>query len=704
MLLLLDNFEQVIEAAPELSQLLRACPKLTLLVTSRELLRVHGEVEYPVPPLARQEAVELFCARGHSSSLPTRSPICAPASTRSRSLSSSRQHAPRRSPPAQILERLSATPRPAHGRSRRRSASADPARDDRVVVRAPLTRGARALRPPVRLRRRLHPRGGRGGCDADLDTLQSLVEKSLLRFTESTLGATGCSRRFASTPANESRKPTTLTLSVDDTRSTSRCSPSRPSRRCSGAPGSGRGPRRLLESTTTSAKLYLTYNKSGDNGNTVVLARATFDGSQLNDLKEIFIADAWAKNDGNASARVVFGKDGLLYMAVSYHNENEMSQNLNSHGGKVLRLRDDGSPAPGNPFIGKPESRPEIFTYGHRGMHGITVHPVTGDIWINEHGDEVDILEAGGNYGWPFFGVMGAGGGNPTPPAPRGLEVIDPYISWNPALNISGITFYSGDKFPKWKGNLFVGGLMTEQVQRVAFYKERPDLSQPLFTQTREALFTQIGQRVRDVREGPDGSIYFLTYDQTSGKLMRIEPPIEYCEGGRIVTSQKPKAKLESKTESTIVIKQSMVRDFSNGAAVTVGRRTDRGRREDRHEEVAGLRAGQPEYYWQVHVRPCWRFLSSLSRAKPKNYASRVLLPNMSLFNFLDVSHPHVKTRDMKLKAEKMPGVASSCTYKNVPKTYPLPKNSTFRGRSLRSRCGYRRPCRRRSRDDFRQL
>ena len=270
--------------------------------------------------------------------------------------------------------------------------------------------------------------------------------------------------------------------------------------------------------------IYLTYNKSGDNGNTVVLARATFNGSQLNDLKEIFIADAWAKNDGNASARVVFGKDGLLYMAVSYHNENEMSQNLNSHGGKVLRLRDDGSPAPGNPFIGKPESLPEIFTYGHRGMHGITVHPVTGDIWINEHGDEVDILKAGGNYGWPFFGVMGAGGGNPTPPAPRGLEVIDPYISWNPALNISGIAFYSGDKFPKWKGNLFVGGLMTEQVQRVAFYKERPDLSQPLFTQTREALFTQIGQRVRDVREGPDGFIYFLTYDQTSGKLMRIEP------------------------------------------------------------------------------------------------------------------------------------------------------------------------------------
>jgi aldose sugar dehydrogenase len=270
--------------------------------------------------------------------------------------------------------------------------------------------------------------------------------------------------------------------------------------------------------------VYLTYNKSGENGSTAVLARGTFDGSQLNDVKEIFVAEAWGKNDGNASSRIVFGKDGFLYMAVSYHNENEMSQSLNSHGGKVLRLQDDGTPAPGNPFIGKQGSRPEIFTLGHRGIHGITVHPVTGDVWVNEHGDEVDILKAGGNYGWPFFGVMGAGGGNPTPPAPRGLEVIDPYISWNPALNVSGITFYSGDKFPKWKGNLFLGGLNTEQVHRVAFHKTTPSLSQPLFTQTREALFTQLGQRVRDVREGPDGFIYLLTYGEMSGALMRIEP------------------------------------------------------------------------------------------------------------------------------------------------------------------------------------
>lgn len=270
--------------------------------------------------------------------------------------------------------------------------------------------------------------------------------------------------------------------------------------------------------------VYFTYNKSGEGGATIVLARGTLNGSQLTDFSDLLVTDAWAKNDGNLSSRIVFGKDGLLYMTVSYHNENNFSQDLSKHGGKVLRLRDDGTPAPGNPFADQAGKHAEIFTYGHRGIHGITVHPVTGDIWINEHGDEVDILKAGGNYGWPFFGVMGAGGGIPTTPPPRGLQVIDPYISWNPVLNISGITFYNGDKFPKWKGNLFVGGLSTEQIHRVAFKTDRPTLSEPQYTQIREAVLLHIGQRVRDVRQGPDGYIYFITYDDKSGRVMRIEP------------------------------------------------------------------------------------------------------------------------------------------------------------------------------------
>jgi glucose/arabinose dehydrogenase len=270
--------------------------------------------------------------------------------------------------------------------------------------------------------------------------------------------------------------------------------------------------------------IYFTYNKSGEAGATMVLARGTLNGSQLTNLKDLFVADAWAKNDGNLSSRIAFGPDGLLYMTVSYHNEDAFSQDLGKHGGKVLRLLDDGSPAPGNPFAGEAGRHPEIFTYGHRGIHGMAVHPITGEIWVAEHGDEANILKPGGNYGWPFFGVMGAGGGIPTPPAPRGLKVIDPYISWNPVLNVSGMTFYNGDKFPKWKGNLFLGGLSTEQIHRVAFKTDRPTLSEPLYTQIREAVFTHIGQRVRDIRQGPDGYIYFITYDDKSGKVMRIEP------------------------------------------------------------------------------------------------------------------------------------------------------------------------------------
>jgi glucose/arabinose dehydrogenase len=227
--------------------------------------------------------------------------------------------------------------------------------------------------------------------------------------------------------------------------------------------------------------------------------------------------------NGNPHTRLAFDREGLLYLAVSHHNQDRYAQDLNSHGGKVLRLRDDGTPASGNPFIGVVDRRPEVFTYGHRALHGIAVHPDTGEVWINEHGDEVNILKAGSNYGWPFVGLMGLGGGNPTPPAPRGLMLTEPYLSWVPALNISGMMFYTADKFPKWKGNLIVGGLASGQVHRVAF-RTTPKSDEAAFTQIREALFTGIGQRVRDVRQGPDGLIYFVAYDDKSGTVRRIEP------------------------------------------------------------------------------------------------------------------------------------------------------------------------------------
>jgi glucose/arabinose dehydrogenase len=273
----------------------------------------------------------------------------------------------------------------------------------------------------------------------------------------------------------------------------------------------------------TNRLVYLTYSKAMEGGHTIALARGTFNGFDLADVKEIFVTNAVSTQNGNPHTRIAFDREGLLYLAVSHHNQDRYAQDLNSHGGKVLRLRDDGTPAPGNPFLGVADRRPEVFTYGHRALHGIAVHPDTGEVWVNEHGDEVNILKPGSNYGWPFVGLMGLGGGNPTPPAPRGLTLTEPYISWVPALNISGMMFYTGDRFPKWKGNLIVGGLASGQVHRVAF-RTTPKGDEAMFTQMREALFTGIGQRVRDVRQGPDGLIYFVAYDDKSGTVRRIEP------------------------------------------------------------------------------------------------------------------------------------------------------------------------------------
>jgi aldose sugar dehydrogenase len=262
--------------------------------------------------------------------------------------------------------------------------------------------------------------------------------------------------------------------------------------------------------------IYLVYNKQegAPENATMAISRGTFDGKQVTGLKEIFIADAWATTTGQLSARLAFGRDGLMYMAVSVRGQ-DRAQKLNDHAGKVLRLRDDGTPAPDNPFAGRADAKPEIFTYGHRNLHGIAVHPETGAIWTDEHGDEVNILKAGGNYGWPFLSIAGQGGGNPSALVPQGAKLEPPYIGFMPALNVGGMTFYTGDKFPNWKNNLFLAGLDTQQIHRVSFNKNLPWV--------RENVFTQIGQRVRDVREGRDGFLYFIT-DEPNGHLMRIEP------------------------------------------------------------------------------------------------------------------------------------------------------------------------------------
>ena len=265
--------------------------------------------------------------------------------------------------------------------------------------------------------------------------------------------------------------------------------------------------------------LYLSYTKPlPDNKRTVAVARAKWTGGGLTELKDVFVA-----NDSTGGATpMVFGRDGMLYIATSGGD----SQSPGNYGGKVLRIRDDGTAPNDNPFIGQAGFKPEIYTLGHRNSLGIVVHPRTGELWQSENGpnggDEVNILRAGKNYGWPLVSL---GRKYPGPwqadlPTHTGFE--PPVVYWMPAIAISGITFYTGDKLPKWSGDLFVGALRTGEIPgtghlgRVLFNDKMEELR-------RESLLVNLGQRIRDVQQGPDGLLYVLT-DEDEGAILRIEP------------------------------------------------------------------------------------------------------------------------------------------------------------------------------------
>ncbi|HTC86896.1 MAG TPA: PQQ-dependent sugar dehydrogenase [Bryobacteraceae bacterium] len=263
--------------------------------------------------------------------------------------------------------------------------------------------------------------------------------------------------------------------------------------------------------------LYLTYTKplAGEK-RTTAIARGRLDGSALKDVKDIFTLD-----EGSTS-RIAFGSDGMLYMTTTGKDP----QDPNTLGGKVLRLRDDGSVPPDNPFVGQAGHRPEVYTMGHRSALGLALNPPTGEMWQNENGpnggDEINILKPGRNYGWPLvsYGRTYQGPWQVSPPGHPGFEA--PVVIWIPAIAVSGMTFYTGDKFPKWKGDVFVGSLRTGEIpgtghlERILFNDKMEELR-------REALLRELRQRIRDVRQGPDGLLYVVT-DEKEGAVLRIEP------------------------------------------------------------------------------------------------------------------------------------------------------------------------------------
>jgi glucose/arabinose dehydrogenase len=276
---------------------------------------------------------------------------------------------------------------------------------------------------------------------------------------------------------------------------------------------------------TENRLVYLTYHKALGNGrHTPALSRGRLDGMALVDVKEIFVADTPGTGP-TAGAPMVFGRDGFIYMAVGGAND-EISQRGDTHQGKMLRLSDDGSQAPGNPFTGSTGFKPEIYSIGHRNMIGLTIHPVTGAVWENENGplggDEVNILKPGANYGWPIVSLGRQYNGARVSERYQQAGLEDPILHWTPSIAISGMTFYTGDRFPNWKNNLFVGGLQTGrisgtgQMHRVVFNENWEELR-------REAFFTDLRQRIRGVRQGPDGLLYVLT-DEDDGAILVLEP------------------------------------------------------------------------------------------------------------------------------------------------------------------------------------
>ena len=282
----------------------------------------------------------------------------------------------------------------------------------------------------------------------------------------------------------------------------------------------------------TNRLVYFTFNKPGDffpaSGATparqqsrMAILRARFDGKALTQLEEIFLGDS----EGTSGSRITFGPDGFLY-AVIGAAFGDIAQKLDVTTGKVLRLRDDGKIPADNPFAGRPEAKGSVFSYGHRDPLGLTVHPVTGGVLAAEHGpnggDEVNLIQSGKNYGWPrvTFGHGYDGAVLADSPLAAGIE--PPLVYWVPSIGPTGLLVYTGDRFPGWKLNLFVGSVRRGEIPRTGGL-ERVVLNDKLQELRRETLLTELHQRIRDVRQGPDGLIYVLT-DEDDGALLRLEP------------------------------------------------------------------------------------------------------------------------------------------------------------------------------------
>ncbi len=266
--------------------------------------------------------------------------------------------------------------------------------------------------------------------------------------------------------------------------------------------------------------VYFSYSGKGKGGKGTEVARGKLSGNKLENVETIFKVSPKTSGSHHYGSRLQFAKDGTLFITTgdrySYLKE---AQNPANHLGSVIRINDDGSIPKDNPFVGHAKFKPETYSYGHRNAQGLTLNPKDNSLWLHEHGprggDELNKLDRpGANYGWPkvTYGIDYSGSiiSNKT----KATGIIPPVIYWKPSIAPSGMTFYEGDKFPKWQGNLFVGALAGAHLRRIVFKGDKV---------TKQEVLLKHTARFRDVKTGPDGYIYLLT-DDSQGQLLRLEP------------------------------------------------------------------------------------------------------------------------------------------------------------------------------------
>lgn len=266
--------------------------------------------------------------------------------------------------------------------------------------------------------------------------------------------------------------------------------------------------------------IYLSYAAQGEGGYGTEVVRARLEGQSLRDLKVVFSMRPKTTTGHHFGSRLVFDRQGYLYITLGDRGDMGRAQRLDDHAGSVIRLHDDGRVPADNPFVALPNALPEKFTLGNRNIQGAALHPATGALWAHEHGpqggDEINVIRAGVNYGWPVatYG-RNYGSGTPIGEGTHMAGTAQPLLQWTPSIAPSGMAFYRGDKFPAWRGNLFVGALRGQMLVRLELDGER-------IVREERLLENKVG-RIRDVRNGPDGYLYLLI-DDARGRIVRLEP------------------------------------------------------------------------------------------------------------------------------------------------------------------------------------